>query len=96
MSHNMDYKIMVDPLTEEEYAKCFKTYCDRTHEYDAMIEWTKEFFTENSYKDPKILSIGAGTGYFDTILIDNLPNQPSHYVAIEPNDAHFEKLKESM
>ena len=73
-------KVNVDPLTESEYAKSFQVFAQRSSEYDAMITWVRDYF-DSSVRS--ILSIGAGSGYFDEQIIDYL--RPERYVAVEPN-----------
>lgn len=92
----MSSKINVHPLTEKEYAKCFATFTARTTEYSSMITWTEKFLIDKQYQHPKILSIGAGTGHFDEMFIKLLPSPPSLYTAIEPNDTHFQQLKDRL
>lgn len=65
-------KILVKPLTEDEYATSFKYFSDRSHEYEVMLNFLIKHINKNNKKTIKILSIGAGTGYFDNMYIKKL------------------------
>lgn len=83
-------------LTEEQYAKCFSVFVKRSHEYEQMLSAITNYVTSMNNKSIKLLSIGAGTGYFDKNVLDNLKSHgiEVEYHAFEPNLVHLKALKE--
>jgi len=82
----------LEPINEDEYAKAFKIFSERTTEYDIMLQT----FINNISKfiNTKILSIGAGTGFFDNKILHYF--QDFEYYAVEPNNMHIISLKENL
>lgn len=87
-------KIACDPLSEPEYAKCFRTFLDRSHEYDYMLNIV-DYIETKSDGSTTILSIGAGTGYFDEQVLNKLKHKVNYY-ALEPNPIHITELTERL
>jgi phospholipid N-methyltransferase len=80
---------LVEPLTEDEYADSFKIFSEKSGEYPMMLNILLNQI--DTSQRVKILSIGAGTGYFDVQFLKHLNN--FEYYAIEPNNIHVDKLK---
>jgi hypothetical protein len=59
------------PLTDKEYAECFKAFKTVSAEWIAMSQWLdRKFLPLMARRDSaKVLSIGSGTGDFDLTLI---------------------------
>ena len=87
-------QISCNPLTEPEYAKCFRTFLDRSHEYDYMLNIV-DYIQTKPDESTTILSIGAGTGYFDEQVLNKLKNKVNYY-AFEPNPIHIIELTERL
>jgi len=81
-------------LNEEQYAKCFKVFVSRSHEYDNMKSNLIDYLIGMKKQNIKMLSIGAGTGFFDQDVIGILSENhiSVEYHAIEPNPAHLVEL----
>ena len=87
-------KTHVNPLTYDQYTKNFRTFVDRSHEYEFMLNFMTEELSFNHEKEITFLSIGAGTGIFDKKIFDSVSKRKIiNYIAIEPNNKHIEQLK---
>jgi phospholipid N-methyltransferase len=87
-------KLLIEPLNEKQYADVFNVFMNRSHEYESMIEFLVSEFNKHN-RQLQILSLGAGTGYFDKKVIDRLIIKPS-YTALEPNPVYIEQIKETL
>lgn len=86
--------MLVEPLNEIEYAGVFKIFMERSHEYEYMSRFLVDEINKQN-RVCKILSVGAGTGYYDKQVIEQLTIKPI-YVAVEPNPLHVEQLKDNL
>lgn len=84
-------KIIVNPLTTEQYAKTFKEFIRRYKQDDSVINKIRDQLLINKKKEYNILSIGAGTGNIDNCIFDKI-NCKINYYAVEPNDYHCNDL----
>jgi len=93
-----DTNCNTQPLNDYEYASSFEVFVNRSSEYEAMISWMCQFINKwqnETILKPCIFSIGAGTGHFDSIILDYICNNfvsPRYYCAFEPNPIHYEEL----
>jgi ubiquinone/menaquinone biosynthesis C-methylase UbiE len=88
-------KVKVSPLTEIEYAECFQVFAERSHEYEVMLSNIMNIINNMNNKKIKMLSIGAGTGYFDSQILKKI-NHEVIYHAIEPNEKHITLLQKTL
>ena len=83
------------PLTSEGYARTFARLSANTTEYDLMASISKKVILENNFdKEPaRMLTIGAGRGNFEAMLVRELELKLGYIYAIEPNAAHVPLLE---
>ena len=83
-------------LTDEEFALTYATFCDMWAQPDAGNSLLKQLL--DSYRERPIdfLSIGAGTGFFEKSLIEDLGLSVNFFYGIEPNDVHRKKLESTI
>jgi len=86
------------PLSEEGYARTFATLVAITTEYTAMMSIARKVIHESQFdtKPVRMLSIGAGTGYFEVRLVKELGLKLQYICAIEPNPKHVAELEDSL
>ena len=84
------------PLTEKEYAQVFSTFMDSSTEYPQIMKLSKPLVDEFEGKAIDLMSIGAGTGCIENDLIKQHNLNVKSFIAIEPNEAHLEKLKQTV
>lgn len=82
-------------LTQEEYAKCFNVFVKRSHEYEEMMKGMIDCVSSMNNNSIRMLSIGAGTGYFDKNILETLKFRGINveYYAFEPNPVHLKGLQ---
>ena len=85
-----------EALTDEEFASTYTTFCDKWVQPDAGNSLLKRLL--HNYRESTIdfLSIGAGTGFFEKSLIEDLGLSVNFFYGIEPNDVHRKKLESTM
>ena len=83
-------------LTEDEYAQCYKPFLQCSDNLEDMVSLIEPVVASFSGKPVSIMSIGAGTGYFEDELVRKLDLKVSHFHAIEPNKDHQRLLKKTM
>ena len=83
-------------LTEDEYAQCYKPFLKCSDNLADMISLIEPVVASFSGKPISIMSIGAGTGYFEDELVRKLDLKISHFHAVEPNKDHHKMLKQTM
>lgn len=83
------------PLTMEGYARTFARFVSHSNQYDIMASIAKKFILENNFdKEPvHMLSIGAGIGNFERMLVQKQGLKLEYLYAIEPNPAHVPLLE---
>ena len=83
------------PLTIEGYARTFARLVANSTEYDLMASISKKVILENNFdKEPvRMLSIGAGRGQFEAMLVRKLGLNLGYIYAIEPNTIHAQLLE---
>lgn len=86
------------PLSQEDYAKCFKTYKKISTEWDVSLKWIQDKLLKNISRKNyyRILSVGCGAGEFDIRFIGILKEKTKaivDYIAVEPNDVHCQEFK---
>jgi ubiquinone/menaquinone biosynthesis C-methylase UbiE len=86
------------PLSEEGYARTFATLAAITTEYTAMMNIARKVIHDNQFdtKPVRMLSIGAGTGYFEARLVRELGLKLEYIFAVEPNPEHVAALEDSL
>ena len=82
-------------LTDEEYAKMFLTFKNKSNE-DAIIRNAiiKPIIEKYADKSIDIMSIGAGNGWLEDEIIRHPQMKVKSILAIEPNPEHAKKLQE--
>ena len=85
----------VAPLNLEEYARTFARLVTHTTEYEVMASISRNFILENNFDTEAVhmLSIGAGRGNFETMLVRELGLKLGYIYAIEPNAVHVPLLE---
>ena len=82
-------------LTDEEYAKAFKTFKLNSNENNTIRHAIIQPIINNyAGKLIDMMSIGAGDGWLEDEIIRHPSLKISSILAIEPNHEHAEKLKE--
>jgi len=86
------------PLTEEQYARNWLDFTDVSTEYEVMSRIACKFITDNKFdeKPVKMLSVGAGRGNFEVVLVKELGLKLDYICAIEPNSTHVKDLQTSL
>ena len=77
----------VPPLTVEGYAKAFTRFMSQSNQYDIRAGIARDFILKNNFdKEPvHMFSIGAGTGIFEKIMVQEQGLKLEYIYAIEPN-----------
>ena len=90
MSKNRSVKV----LTSEEYAKVFDTYTHDTNRNSNIAHGIIHPIV-NKYSATSIdmMSVGAGTGWLEDEIINNLDLRVESLLAIEPNPQHAQELR---
>eukprot|EP00112_Aurelia_sp_Birch-Aquarium-sp1_P016833 Seg385.3 transcript_id=Seg385.3/GoldUCD/mRNA.D3Y31 product="Carnosine N-methyltransferase 2" protein_id=Seg385.3/GoldUCD/D3Y31 len=83
-------------LTEDEYAECYKPFLQCSNNLEDMMCLIEPVIASFSGKPVSIMSIGAGTGYFENEMVRKFDLNVSHFHAIEPNKDHHKLLKQTM
>jgi histamine N-methyltransferase len=88
---------LASPLSKEAYSKGFKCYKRNSTECEVMLGWIRDKLLEGiPQRDSfRVLSVGSGTGDFDSRLLRILVSRLGHieYVAVEPSEVHCEQCK---
>ena len=83
-------------LTEDEYARYYKPFLQCTDNLENLISLIEPVVASFSGKPVSIMSIGAGTGYFEDEMVRKLDLKLSHFHAAEPNKNHHKLLLQTM
>lgn len=83
-------------LTEDEYAECYKPFLQCSNNLEDIMCLIEPVIASFSGKPVSIMSIGAGTGYFEDEMVRRFNLKVSHFHAIEPNKDHHKLLKQTM
>ena len=84
------------PLAGKEYSETYDAFIIKTRqkdEYDKMLEPIVKAFGS---KPVSFLSIGAGFGRMEDVLVTKYGLKMSFYYAIEPDPTHSKKLKDTV
>ena len=84
------------PLAGKEYSETYDAFIIKTRqkdEYDKMLEPIVKAFGS---KPVSFLSIGAGFGWMEDVLVTKYGLKMSFYYAIEPDPTHAKKLKDTV
>ena len=81
-------------LTANEYSDTFSTFLTKATQEDDMGKFIQPIIDRYGSKPVKVMSVGAGTGWREDILVKQCGLSISFYYAIEPNPSHYEKLKD--
>ena len=85
----------VPPLTIEGYTKTFARFMSQSNQYDIQASISRNFVLENNFDTEAVymLSIGAGIGNFEAMLVREQGLKLEYIYAIEPNPAHVPLLE---
>ena len=80
------------PISAERYAETFNYFAEHTSEYKQMLSTAVDILSESRKKQLKILSIGAGTGYFEKNIITRTLHIEFDLTCFEPNKNFLPQL----
>eukprot|EP00794_Sanderia_malayensis_P009614 gene9614-10597_t len=83
------------PLNKEEYSKLFQSHQKATSQYDTMSEMMVPLLKQLERRPPiKLMSIGAGDGIFEDMLIKQFGLKVEYFHGVEPDCGRRGKLQE--
>eukprot|EP00794_Sanderia_malayensis_P009607 gene9607-10594_t len=83
------------PLNEEEFSIVFESFQKATTQYDTMSKLMVPLLKQLERKPPiKLMSIGAGNGIFEDMLVKQFGLKVEYFHGVEPDCGRREKLQE--
>lgn len=89
-------KVVYQALDEKEYAQTFSTFIERSSEYGEMLKLVTPVVDSFEQRPIDLLSVGAGTLFFEKDLMEKVGLKVNYLYAIEPNEVHLEELKSTI
>jgi SAM-dependent methyltransferase len=88
-------------LTEAQYAVCFSALLTVSKEHEVSADWIQSNLIPTLVSKPslRVLSVGSGTGDFDSMILKQLVKSGAKhvdYTCVEPSSKHVSQLSEKL